>query len=325
MALISCGTPVNIPRRRRSLVRSRKKRSAEAGAVDILADEALPYPIKASVEIGTTRAKLDGTVTGTAKLLRMDFSLDMSGDDLLALYPITGIVIFPSPPYRISGKLLYHDKQLSPADFAVAGGHIKSNLTINARGDIPTGEVRVDVKRLQLPKLFPKIELIHSAEGIIGGTTNLKVRGESVGALLGSANGHFGLVMSGGEISELVLGTIDLDAAVVLKALFAGDKNVPARCAVIDFDIKEGIMTSDAFVIDTKETKIVGEGQISLAEETIKMKLSPLPKEVSFPTLRTPVHIAGTFKDPIVYPDKVLAIRWQRPWHWGFSRPRSRP
>ncbi|HEX8875024.1 MAG TPA: AsmA family protein [Nitrosospira sp.] len=406
---------------------------AEAGGVNILTDETIPYPIKASVEIGTTRAKLDGAITGVAKPSRMGFNLDMNGDDLSALYPIVGIVIFPSPPYRISGKLLYHDNlwsmtgfsgkvgesdlggaivldtsgkrpmlrgelisnvldlhdmqgfvgarrapqpqdtqaekeekeaslesqkhrllpdekfkvdrlramdadvrftgesfrnkelpvehlvahlkiddglmTLSPADFAVAGGHIKSNLTINARGDIPTGEVRVDVKRLQLPKLFPKIKLIHSAEGVIGGATNLKARGESVGALLGSANGRFGLIMSGGEISELVLGAIDLDAAVLLKALFAGDKNVPVRCAVIDSDVTEGIMTTDAFVIDTEETNILGEGQISLAEETIKMKLSPQPKQVSFPTLRTPVHIAGTFRDPIVYPDKVLAMR----------------
>ena len=94
-----------------------------------------------------------------------------------------------------------------------------------------------------------------------------------------------------------------------MKVLFTGDKNVPVRCAVLDFDIKSGIMVTNAFVIDTKDTNIVGEGFINLEEETIKMKLSPKPKEITFPSLRTPVHIAGTFKDPTVYPDKVLAMR----------------
>jgi hypothetical protein len=68
-------------------------------------------------------------------------------------------------------------------------------------------------------------------------------------------------------------------------------------------------MDSKAFVIDTKDTIILGEGQISLLDEAIKMKLSPEPKKASFPSLRTPVHIAGTFKHPSVYPDKMLAIR----------------
>ena len=72
---------------------------------------------------------------------------------------------------------------------------------------------------------------------------------------------------------------------------------------------QEGIMDTNAFVIDTKDTNIVGEGFISLEDETIKMKLSPKPKEITFPSLRTPVHIAGTFKDPTVYPDKMLAMR----------------
>lgn len=39
------------------------------------------------------------------------------------------------------------------------------------------------------------------------------------------------------------------------------------------------------------------------------MKISPQPKDFSIVSLRTPVHIGGTFKDPTVYPDKMLAIR----------------
>ncbi|WP_090827657.1 AsmA family protein [Nitrosovibrio tenuis] len=405
----------------------------QGGGVLTLTDETLPYPIKAKVEIGTTRAALDGTITGLAKLAEMDLQLDMSGEDLSALYPIVGIVIFPSPPYQISGRVLHQksewsmegfsghvgesdlggsilfdtggkrpmlrgdvvskvldlndlkgfigarrapqpqdtpaEKQekkasieaqrdrllpdqkfsverlramdadvkftgasirnkdlpvehlvshlkiddglmtLDPANFAVAGGNIVSNLTINARKDVPAAEARIDVKRLQLPKLFPKVELTHGAAGVIGGSTRLKGHGESVGALLASADGKFGLVMSGGEISEMLLAALDLDAAKLIKLLFTGDKNVPVRCAVIDYDVKEGIMDSKAFVIDTEKTIVLGEGHINLAEETIKMKLSPQPKEWGFPSLRTPVHIAGTLKKPTVYPDKMLAIR----------------
>ncbi len=47
---------------------------------------------------------------------------------------------------------------LDPVNFAVAGGNIVSTMTINARKDVPAAEVKIDFKRLQLPKLLPKIE-----------------------------------------------------------------------------------------------------------------------------------------------------------------------
>ncbi|SOD41427.1 AsmA family protein [Nitrosovibrio sp. Nv4] len=409
------------------------KAQAQGGAVVSLTDKTHPYPIKASAEVGTTRATIDGTVTRVAKLPAMDLNVDIRGEDLSALYPIVGIVIFPSPPYHISGRLLHQktewsmkgfsgtvgksdlggdilfdtggerpmlrgdvvsqvldlndlrgfigarrapqpqdtpaekqekkasieaqrhrvlpDKKfqvdrlqamdadvkftgksirnkdlpvehlvahlkvdnglltLDPANFSVAGGNIVSNLTINARNETPAGEAEVDFKRLQLPKLFPKIELTEGSKGVIGGKMKLKGQGESVGALLASADGRFGLIMSGGQISNLILEIIGLDGAEIMKFLVAGDKNVKVRCAVSDFDIKNGIMGSEVFIIDTVDTNIIGEGQISLVEETIGMKLSPQPKDFSIVSLRTPVHISGTFKDPTVYPDKMLAIR----------------
>lgn len=402
------------------------------GEVISLMDKNLPYPIKGNAQIGTTHAAFDGTITGLQALSAMDLKLEVRGDNLSALYPITGIVIFPSPPYRISGRLqhqktewsldgfsgqvgtsdlggdilfdtggerpmlrgevvsqlldledlsgfvgarkgpqpqdspaekqkkkasiaaqrdrLLPDQEFSvdrlramdadikftgqsirnkdlpvkhlvthtridnglmtlDADFTVAGGSIDADVTVNARADPPAAEAQVDFKKLELPKLFPKSELMHDSLGLIGGRARIKGQGRSVGTLLGSADGRFGLVMSGGQISNMMLEIIGLDGAEILKFLVTGDKNVKVRCAVTDFDIKKGMMNSEAFIIDTTDTNILGEGQISLAEETIKMKISPEPKDFSIVSLRTPVHISGTFKEPIIYPDKMLAIR----------------
>ena len=198
---------------------------------------------------------------------------------------------------------------IDPLIFGAAGGNIVGSVTINGRKDIPSAEARIDVKRLQLPKLLPKVELTHGSAGLMGGAARVKAHGKSVGGLLGSADGRFSLIMSGGQISNMLLEIIGLDAGEIIKSLFAGDKNVPIRCAVLDFGIKNGIMATETFVIDTTDTNILGEGQISMLEETIEMKLSPEPKDMSILSLRTPVHIAGTFKHPKAYPDKMLAIR----------------
>ena len=198
---------------------------------------------------------------------------------------------------------------IDPLIFGAAGGNIVGSVTINGREDIPSAEARIDVKRLQLPRLLPKVELTHGSAGLMGGAARVKAHGKSVGGLLGSADGRFSLIMSGGQISNMLLEIIGLDAGEIIKSLFAGDKNVPIRCAVLDFGIKNGIMATETFVIDTTDTNILGEGQISMLEETIEMKLSPEPKDMSILSLRTPVHIAGTFKHPKAYPDKMLAIR----------------
>ena len=403
------------------------------GELVSLTDKNRPYPIKGNGQIGTTHAAFDGTITGLEALAAMDMQLEIQGDDLSALYPIVGIVIFPSPPYHIAGRLLHQktewnfkefvgevgksdlggdvlfdtggkrpmlradvvskvldledlsgfmgarrgpkpedspaEKQekkasieaqrdrmlpdqefkvdklramdadvkitgqsirnknlpiehleahlkieeglltMDPINFAVAGGNIITKGTVNARKDIPVAETRVEFKKLQLSKLFPKSETMQSSKGVIGGITQLKGEGKSVGALLASSDGRVGLVMAGGEISQMVLAGVDLDGGELIKLLFTGDKNVPIRCAVVDFGVKKGLMNSDAFVIDTTETNILGEGYIRLIDETIKMTLSPQPKDFSILSLRTPVHISGTFKKPKIRPDKMLAIR----------------
>ncbi|SFN30316.1 hypothetical protein SAMN05216386_0369 [Nitrosospira briensis] len=409
------------------------KAQAQGGKIMSLADKTLPYPIKASADVGTTHAEVDGTITGLEKLAKMDLKLNVQGEDLSALYPITGIVFFPSPPYQISGRVEHQKTEWSmkgfsgqvgksdlggdllfdtggerpilrgdvvskvldlndlqgfigarkapqpqdtpaekekkkasieaqkdrilpdqefkvdrlqamdadikftgesirnkdlpvehlvthlkidngllaidPANFSVAGGNIIANVTINAREETPSGEAKVDFKRMQLPKLFPKVELTHGSTGVIGGTAKIKSHGKSVGSLLGSADGRLGLIMSGGQISNLMLEVVGLDGGEIMKFLVTGDKNVKVRCGVVDFGIKKGIMTTETFIIDTADTNIIGEGQISLVDETIEMKVSPQPKDFSIVSLRTPVHIGGTFKEPTVYPDKMLAIR----------------
>lgn len=403
------------------------------GELVSLTDKSRPYPIKGNVHVGTTEAGFDGTITGLQALAAMDMKVEIQGDDLSALYPIVGIAIFPSPPYRIAGRLLHQktewifkefvgevgssdlggnvlfdtggkrpmlradvvskvldledlsgfmgarrgpkpedspaEKQekkasaeaqrdrmlpdqefkvdrlramdadvkftgksirnknlpvehleahlkiddglltMDPVNFAVAGGNIITKGTVNAREDIPVAETRVEFRKLQLSKLFPQSEAMRGSKGVIGGITQLKSEGKSVGALLASSDGRVGLIMSGGEISQMVLAGADLDGGELIKLLFTGDKNVPIHCAVIDFGVKKGLMKSDVFVIDTKETNILGEGHIRLVDETIKMTLSPQPKDFSILSLRTPVHISGTFKKPRILPDKILAIR----------------
>jgi uncharacterized protein involved in outer membrane biogenesis len=96
------------------------KFSAEVhgGAAMALADETFPYPVGGKAQIGNTHAAFGGTITGLAAMKAIDLNLKIQGDDLSALYPITGIVIFPSPPYKISGELKHRKAEWAMQGFS---------------------------------------------------------------------------------------------------------------------------------------------------------------------------------------------------------------
>lgn len=62
-------------------------------------------------------------------------------------------------------------------------------------------------------------------------------------------------------------------------------------------------MTTDAFVVDTVDTILHGEGAVDLGRELIDMKIRPKPKDVSLVTLRSPILARGTFAQPAIGPD----------------------
>jgi len=124
-----------------------------------------------------------------------------------------------------------------------------------------------------------------------------------VAQMLGTANGKIGFFMDGGQISEFMMQLVALDLWGVAKAELKGDKPVEVRCAVADFDVKNGVMNTNAFVFDTRDVVVTGNGTINLNTEEMDLKLKPQPKDRKLGSLRTPLHIKGTFSAPDVGPD----------------------
>ncbi|KAF1685038.1 AsmA family protein [Pseudoxanthomonas broegbernensis] len=200
--------------------------------------------------------------------------------------------------------------RLEPLNFGVAGGDVRATLRMNARGEPIDTRARIAVRGVELPKLFAQAELAQGAVGRIGGDIVLHGRGNSVAAILGSADGEVGLGMGRGRISNLVMELAGLDIAEALKFLLTQDRQVPIRCAFADFGVEDGLMTSRALAFDTTDTIVVGEGTVSLKDERLDLLLKPRPKDRSLLTLRSPLRVGGTFKDPSFRPDMAaLGLR----------------
>ncbi|HEY5971678.1 MAG TPA: AsmA family protein [Pseudoxanthomonas sp.] len=200
--------------------------------------------------------------------------------------------------------------RLEPLNFGVAGGDIRSLIRMDAREKTIRTRAQISARRLDLSKLFPDVKLTQDAVGRIGGDVAIAGTGNSIAAMLGSADGDIALGMGSGQISNLLMELAGLDIAEALKFLITKDRKVPIRCAFGDFAVKDGVMQSRALAFDTSDTIIVGKGQVSLKDETLDLELRPRPKDRSIFALRSPLVVGGTFKDPSFRPDfKRLGLR----------------
>jgi uncharacterized protein involved in outer membrane biogenesis len=194
---------------------------------------------------------------------------------------------------------------IDPLDFGVAKGTVATRVRLDARRQPMTASADVRFERLRLAELLPRADGSAGGTGAIDGRAKLTSRGGASDALLAHLNGDVGLVMRGGEMSNLLLEIAGLDAGEAVKFLVGGDRRVPIRCGVASFKAVDGVLNSEVLVLDTQDTKITGEARVDLGREMMQISLYPQPKDPSIAVLRAPLHIKGPFAKPSVGVDKT--------------------
>ncbi|MEO6319343.1 MAG: AsmA family protein [Polaromonas sp.] len=229
----------------------------------------------------------------------------MNADVTYAAADIRHVRELPLDKGSVHVKLKAGVLQLEPISLGIAGGTVAGTIRIDSNVTPAAFTTNLDVRALQLNQLFPTVKTTKTSLGKISGQFDLKGRGNSVAEMLGSASGDVAVLMGKGEISNILLEFMGLDGGEVIKFLLRGDRNVLLRCAAAAFDVKQGMMSSRAIVLDTSDTVITGQGQISLRNETLDILLKPQPKDMSIFSLRSPLRIGGTFADMSAGPEKA--------------------
>ncbi|MES2346991.1 MAG: AsmA family protein, partial [Pseudomonadota bacterium] len=203
---------------------------------------------------------------------------------------------------------------LTPMNFDVAGGRFTSNIKLDGSGRLNPNAIRAELKasarKLKLKQLFPRIEEMQATVGEVNADLSLSATGNSVAGLLGSSNGELKGVINEGSVSKLLLEEMGLNIGNVVLTKVIGDKQVKLNCMVTDFSVTNGLMRSRLFVVDTSDATISVAGTVNLDNEKMDLTLRPDAKGLRVISLRAPIYVRGTFKDPDVSVDKgVLALR----------------
>ena len=189
--------------------------------------------------------------------------------------------------------------RLDPLDFGFAGGTIASRITLDARQPVISTRAQIDFRSIQVARLVPPgAEAIARGAGTLGAVIALQGQGNSIADAAAKADGKISAAIANGRISNLIDAASGLNGGKVLALLAGGDKTIAVHCGGIRFDVRRGKGEASLFVVDTEQTQILGTGGFDLARETFDLRIAPKPKRPGLLSLRTPVRVFGTFKEP---------------------------
>jgi len=198
---------------------------------------------------------------------------------------------------------------LDPLLFGVADGTVKTSVKVDARQKTLKTDLDTAFRKLHINRLIPGTDKLDASFGAVDGRVRLAGSGNSPAAMLGTAGGRIDLHSGGGSTSNLMMEFAGADIAEIVKFWVGGDEQIELRCAVASFNVKNGVAKSDAIVVDTEDTIIGGEGNVNFKDETMDLKLTPLPKDPSPLALRGPLYVRGPFAKPDYGLEKKSLVR----------------
>jgi AsmA family protein len=192
---------------------------------------------------------------------------------------------------------------------AVASGSVTAEVTLDAAASPPQAAVSLSADKVNLGEL---LKALYAAQGIQGATADLRLklqgRGRSWRSIAARLNGDSALILGKASLADT---NSDLFAVDVIKHLASWNpqESTDMRCLVSRFSVSEGMMRSEALVLDINDLTVMGQGSINLANEELDLTLVPRPKDPSSLTEAVPLDIGGSLGRPKVATNKGAIVK----------------
>jgi uncharacterized protein involved in outer membrane biogenesis len=187
---------------------------------------------------------------------------------------------------------------LQPLRFGVAGGKLDADIRLDGRNQPLQGRAKISARNLKLKQLFPTFEPMKTSFGELNGDADISGKGNSIAALLGTANGDLKMLVNDGAISRGLMEIAGLNVGNYVVGRLFGDKDVKINCAASDLNIKDGLASTRLFVFDTENAIIYIDGTANFKTEQLDMEIKPESKGFRVFSLRSPLYVRGPFAKP---------------------------
>ncbi len=207
--------------------------------------------------------------------------------------------------------LTLKDGALSVRPFGLnaSGGSFNGEFGLNA--DSKALRVKLDGAKFGLSDYLKanKITDIVSRDAPTDISVDLTSQGGSVRQLMAGLNGKVLLKVGEGELRDQYLDFLGGDMVGMLGKLGQATARTKLECVVAGLDIKSGIVTPKAILMETGRLGVVAEGDINLGTEQLALKVVPAPRDAGIAPLAVPVRVGGTFAKPSFSPDAAAMAK----------------
>jgi len=188
---------------------------------------------------------------------------------------------------------------LDPIAFDFPSGRLTGTATVDAREDTPVNTVDLRVADIRLEQFIPAVDGTRPVSGTLMGRARLTGAGNSVRRAAGRADGAVSIVIPGGEMRRAFAELLGINVTAGLFRLWADDHSpTEIRCAVADFQVRDGVMYARRIVFDTRVVLVDGEGTVDLGDETLNLEFKGEPKEVRAVRAIAPITVGGRLRSP---------------------------
>lgn len=191
--------------------------------------------------------------------------------------------------------------RIDDIDARMAEGRIAGQVSLDGRQDPARWQVDLRASGLRIESWVDQGRPAGTppyVSGRLAGRLQLSGSGRSAAQLLARSDGRAWLVLRGGRLSHLAVEAAGLDIAQALGVLIKGDDPLPVSCGAADLLVKDGVVTPQVLLVDTRDSTLWADGTLSLADERMNLLLRVAPKDFSPLALRTPLHVRGTLSAP---------------------------
>ncbi len=199
---------------------------------------------------------------------------------------------------------------VAPARSGIADGTIDAALSLDGRGKAAKLALKANLAKVDLDKLLTELKLTEDVEGRANIDLDVRGAGGSVRAIMASLDGGAGILMGKGRMKDTFMHTMLGGSGQLLnQVLDKGQKGYTVvECAVVDFDVDNGIARAKAIYMDLESRGIIGDGTVNLGAETLDLTIDPRKKR-SMDKAVLPVRITGTFLAPKYAVDRAVATQ----------------
>jgi uncharacterized protein involved in outer membrane biogenesis len=191
--------------------------------------------------------------------------------------------------------------KLTPLTFDMAGGHLWSDIAINARPRVVHTDYDIRLSPTPMGRLLAGYGVAESGtSGTIKARVQMSGDGNTVHDSLSTANGRIAIIMPAGSMWTRNIQLSELDIGVFLQKMFEKKLKEPVQinCGLIAFTVRNGIAAADPILIDTKKNVVTGRGGFSFKTEAVDLAIRADAKTFSLFSLQSPVGVNGYFAKP---------------------------